>query len=319
MTNTTRRDAQRGSEGTLRRIFGRRRYAFTLMESIVVIAILTIVVGLLLIGLQGARESANRLKCENNLKQVALAVQMYHDYQGSFPSGMRYQGGKDPYLFMTWMTELLPYLEQQSLWDHTLAAYGLSRNPFDDYPHVGMATVMPVFTCPSDGRAAHVQYSDAEQIYVAMSSFLGVEGRDLKSCDGILFVDSRIRISDITDGTSQTLLAGERPPSTDLRFGWWYAGAGQNNNAIATGSADSVLGVEEVNVITGLYPCSTNPSSFGPGQVNNQCDMFHYWSLHPGGANFAFADGSVHFLEYSAAPIMTALASRAGGETIEIP
>jgi prepilin-type processing-associated H-X9-DG protein len=124
-------------------------------------------------------------------------------------------------------------------------------------------------------------------------------------------------MADISDGTSQTLFAGERPPSADFQFGWWYAGAGQ----LFTGSADMVLGVHERNVlplsIGYAYGCPPGPYSFGPGRMSNQCDMFHFWSPHNGGgANFLFADGSVHFLSYSAAPILPALATRSGGEVI---
>ena len=126
------------------------------------------------------------------------------------------------------------------------------------------------------------------------------------------------RMSSITDGTSHTLLVGERPPSADLQFGWWYAGIGQR----FTGSADHVLGVREPN----LQPVMVG-SACGPGNYpytsalgfDDPCEMFHFWSPHPGGANFALADGSVRFLRYAADPILPALASRAGGEAVAVP
>jgi prepilin-type processing-associated H-X9-DG protein len=88
---------------------------------------------------------------------------------------------------------------------------------------------------------------------------------------------------------------------TAFQYGWWYAGIGQRY----TGSADMILGVREVNLLP-VTPGSCGPGaySYGPGRISNQCDVFHFWSLHPGGANFLFADGSVHFLPYSAAPVM---------------
>ncbi|HZU36839.1 MAG TPA: DUF1559 domain-containing protein, partial [Gemmataceae bacterium] len=146
----------------------------------------------------------------------------------------------------------------------------------------------------------------------ALSSYLGNEGTDQFSEDGVLYLDSRVKMVDIIDGTSNTLLVGERPPSPDLRFGWWYAANGQNS----CGSLDTVLGAQELNFT--YSSCPFGPVPYGPGRLNNPCDTFHFWSLHPGGANFAFADGSVHFLSYGSADILEALATRAGGESVTL-
>jgi prepilin-type processing-associated H-X9-DG protein len=100
-----------------------------------------------------------------------------------------------------------------------------------------------------------------------------------------------------------------------LWFGWWYAGHGQQ---VGSGSGDMVLGVREIKVIH-LRGCPIGPYSFGPGRLDNMCDLFHFWSLHSGGGYFLFADGSVRFLGYDANPILPALASRAGGEVVELP
>jgi hypothetical protein len=109
-------------------------------------------------------------------------------------------------------------------------------------------------------------------------------------------------------------MVGERPPSADGALGWWYAGEGQGGS----GSADMVLGVREQNYT--FTECPPGRSAYGPGRVSNQWDALHFWSLHAGsGANFLSADGAVHFLRYSAAPLMPALASRAGGEASTLP
>ena len=149
---------------------------------------------------------------------------------------------------------------------------------------------------------------------MAFTSYLAVEGKDLTTLDGVLFRDSSISIKQITDGTSQTLFAGERPPSADFQFGWWYAGAGQK----FTGSADMILGVEEQNILlVTAGSCAPGSYKFAPGSFRNQCDMFHFWSPHSGGGQILFADGAVHFLSYAAAPILPALASRAGNDMAE--
>jgi prepilin-type processing-associated H-X9-DG protein len=164
-----------------------------------------------------------------------------------------------------------------------------------------------------DGRTVRAQMAPKDQFPVAFTCYLGVEGKDVYSQDGVFFKDSNIRMADISDGTSQTLLAGERPPSADFQYGWWYAGIGQK----FTDSADMILGVEEQNIMpVTAGSCPPGTYAFEPGTIGNQCDMFHFWSLHSGGAHFLFADGSVHFLTYSVAPLLPALASRAGGESV---
>jgi prepilin-type processing-associated H-X9-DG protein/prepilin-type N-terminal cleavage/methylation domain-containing protein len=289
------------------------RHAYTLLELLVVIAIITLLVGLLLPAVQKVRDAAARLQCMNNLKQIGLAAHQYHDARKIFPAGMSFENNRAPLLYATWLTQLLPYIEQQPLWRVSLAAYRQSSRPFVNPPHVGLSTVIPLFVCPSDGRAEQVQVAQREQIPVAFTCYLGVEGKDTSSLDGILFRDSKVRVADITDGTSSTLFAGERPPSADFQYGWWYAGVGQS----LTGSLDSVLGVQEKNLLPVTRgSCPPGVYSFGPGSVSNQCDMFHFWSLHSGGGNFLFADGSIRFLTYSVEPLMPALASRNGSEVV---
>jgi prepilin-type N-terminal cleavage/methylation domain-containing protein/prepilin-type processing-associated H-X9-DG protein len=292
------------------------RPGVTLVELLVVIAIVAVLIALLVPAVQKIRAAAARAQCSNNLKEIGLATHQFHNADKTFPPGMRFQKGSDPYLYMSWLTQLLPYLDQGPLWLTTERAYELSSSPFNNPPHVGLATVMPVFVCPTDSRAAEAHIAPRNGFLVAFTSYLGVSGKDLKTNDGILFRDSSIRMGDVTDGTSNTLLAGERPPSADFQFGWWYAGAGQRS----TGSCEMLMGVYEQNVLpVTVGSCAPGSYPYGPGVLTNQCDMFHYWSLHPGGAHFLFADGTVRFLNYSAAPLMPALASRAGGEAVDIP
>jgi prepilin-type N-terminal cleavage/methylation domain-containing protein/prepilin-type processing-associated H-X9-DG protein len=291
------------------------RRAFTLIELLVVIGIISILMGLLLSAVQQARAAAARLKCENNLKQIGLAFQMYHDTYGSLPLGFRTLTATQPMPWSGWPLSLLPYLEQTALFANAQADYRLKRNPFLNPPHTGLATVVQTYVCPSDASAAFAQRAMKTGDVAAFTDYLGVSGTNYATHDGVLFPDSQVRFADTTDGTSNTLLAGERPPSSDFQFGWWYAGIGQKR----TGSADMILGVQEVNLLP-VTPtsCGPGPSSYSPGRPGSPCNMFHFWSYHPGGANFLLVDGSVHFLPYSVHPIMPALASRAGGETMAL-
>jgi prepilin-type processing-associated H-X9-DG protein len=182
-------------------------------------------------------------------------------------------------------------------------------------PHHGVAAVVPAFLCPADSRIVAPKPVGHDGGLRAFTSYLGVVGNNAGLTDGLLYLDSKHRLADVTDGTSNTLLVGERPPSANLVLGWWYAGWGQRKN----GDGDLVLGVRSRNYGGYGRGCPEGPFHFVPGKFDNQCDAFHFWSPHPGGAHFAFADGSVRFLKYSADPVMPALATRAGGEAVAAP
>jgi prepilin-type N-terminal cleavage/methylation domain-containing protein/prepilin-type processing-associated H-X9-DG protein len=284
------------------------RRGFTLVELLVVIGIIAVLIGLLLPAVQQVRAAAARMSCQNNLKQLTLAIHSYESANGVLPPGA---SNVRPYQYLSWTGHLLPYLEQEPLWDVTQQAYlDQPKDPFHP-PHMGILTPLKVVACPADDRqfAAHNTHYGYR---AAPTGYQGNLGLNFKTTNGVLYYGSTVRFTDITDGTSNTLAIGERPPSPDFWFGWWYAGAGE----AGTGAADVVLGVRELNINTSPYTssCPRGPYNFRPGQPSEMCDVFHFWSLHSGGANFAFADGSVRFLSYSSNNILPALASRAGGE-----
>jgi hypothetical protein len=151
--------------------------------------------------------------------------------------------------------------------------------------------------------------------------YLAVSGRNqfkeapANGQDGMVYVNSSVRLAAVTDGTSNTLLIGERTTSNTLLFGWQWAGAG---DPPYFGATDVALGVFE----RPLDPATT-PDYFRMGKT---LDRYHFWSLHPGGANWALTDGSIRFMSYNAAGpenvnsgVIGAMATRAGGETFQMP
>jgi prepilin-type processing-associated H-X9-DG protein len=148
----------------------------------------------------------------------------------------------------------------------------------------------------------------------SLASFVAVWGG--RKGDGVFAAVPGLRLSQIPDGAAYTLMAGERPPPDNWQAGTWYS------RVILPGVYGPFVGPDNVLAVeSGIFPgddCA-GPMRFGPGRTGNPCDRYHFWSLHRGGANFVFADASVKFLPYSTSPIMIALATRAGGEAVELP
>jgi prepilin-type N-terminal cleavage/methylation domain-containing protein len=320
----------------------KRRCGFTLVELLVVIAIIGILIGLLLPAVQAAREAARRSKCTNNLKQQAIGLHNFHDAYGRFPSAHQIRpadyctvsycqsppGGLDTSgqplegPFWSWTMRIAPYIEMKSLYDSVNLHAWPWWQPYPDGSDPN-AVVCNTFVCPSDIRGG-IQASYGTH-KVALTSYLGVNGRnqfrEASGQDGILYVNSSVNMAAIVDGTSNTLMIGERPSSTNQAYGWQWAGAG---DAPYFGVPDVVLGVLE----RALTPSAT-PDFFRPGEVNDPMDIhrYHFWSLHPGGALWALADGSVRFIGYEAGgpqnasspTIVEAMATRDGHEAVAPP
>jgi prepilin-type N-terminal cleavage/methylation domain-containing protein/prepilin-type processing-associated H-X9-DG protein len=288
-----------------------KRPGFSLIELIVVMGLIGIVMSLLLSAVQQSRSAATRLACQNNLKQMALALHTYHDSHHGLPPR---PSDWPRYRNLTWMTFLLPYIEQQSLWIATEKAYTVDSKLFYDPPHIGLNSVVKLYVCPADSRLYTPLQGD-NVISAAYGSYLGVSGK--KSQDGVLGSTPGINFSEITDGTSATVMIGERPPPTSLIAGRWYQSLVIHENRDLHRGPDGRMPI--FNYSNGNDPYCIGPLyAYRYGRLDNTCDRYHFWSLHSGGANFAFADGSVRFLRYSAADILPALATRAGGEVVSL-
>lgn len=288
------------------------RRGFSLLELLVVVGILAALIGLLLPAVQRVRATAARARCLNNLHQIGVAVHGYHAAHNRLPAGVGATGPADPFPFLNWHAQLLPYLDQAELWARTVAAYQQNRNFTKTPPHTARSVVLAVFACPSDPRLNAPFFGPRGY---GPASYLGVAGKNTGRRDGLLYLGSTHQLGDASDGAANTLLVGERPPSASTRFGWWYAGWGQDKD----GELDGVLGAR-TEPRPGVGPvCDGSPERFQPGRLDDECATYHFWSPHPGGAHFLLADGSARFLTYAADSVLPALASRAGGETVAVP
>jgi prepilin-type N-terminal cleavage/methylation domain-containing protein/prepilin-type processing-associated H-X9-DG protein len=289
-----------------------RRRGFTLIELLVVIAIIAVLIALLLPAVQAAREAARRAQCTNNLKQLALAAMNYESANGCYP-GNSYSGLAPATTFPNFsaFVRMMPYVEQYAV----LNAVNFSNTAFD-FPNITIAGVgMSILNCPSDPHQPQLisrstansnwgsLYSsaiiNAGTWYQQITSYGAVQGTfpgtfqvsfgaaELPQYNGIIYNDSSTKIAEVLDGTSNTFLFGERADSFAPKYGdsrYFNSDGGWNQ----------------------YHWFDTMVSTYYPPNVQNSGANVGYFqgifqgqvsSAHPGGANFAFADGSVRFIK----------------------
>ena len=318
----------------------KQRRAFTLIELLVVIAIIAILVGLLLPAVQKVREAANRMSCANNLKQLGLAYQNYQTTVGKFPYG----GNNVPSMATGWGTYILNYIEQPALYSQ----YNFNA-PFtvsEGGPATNQAVAnspIKIMNCPSSPgnhlTTYNAPYPPPFNIsWTAWSSDYGPEmaiaenlaASSAASTAGVLQPISEtgvappvLRISDITDGTSSTILLVEIANRPNLWQGGQMVSSAQTYWSGSGGWADPSTSNAQLygSPMSGGLPFSlTNPASYSPasGPCGINCSNdFGLYAFHAGGANVVFADGSVHFLSTSInIQTLAALITYSGGEAI---
>jgi len=247
---------------------------FTLVELLVVIAIIGVLIALLLPAVQQAREAARRSECANNLKQIGLAVHNYHDTFASFPSGWIDSSGN----LHAWGTLILPFIEQNNIYESMSPDFGNARSAITDDK---AGAVINAYMCPSS-TLPHRNDNG-----MGRSNYQCNKGRGYGNADqdGVFWENSGVRFRDITDGTSHTVLVGETEGDSrpdDNGFPVWSQ---LKNNAGATRQA--VHGYASFDRVI-------NEDLTGNG-CEDQCPA-SFSSRHPGGAQFAFSDASVHFV-----------------------
>jgi prepilin-type N-terminal cleavage/methylation domain-containing protein/prepilin-type processing-associated H-X9-DG protein len=329
-----------------------KRRAFTLIELLVVIAIIAVLIALLLPAVQAAREAARRSSCVNNLKQLGLALQGYHDVVGSFPAAKPGHVTNTADLnYMSGFVSILPFMEQSSMynaWNLTvmfdpqasqvfLLALNLPGSSASGPQYVAMNTSVSVsvinsYLCPSDTTAHILSVSTNGFLAntLAASSYAFSAGNfgppntggppfNIKTANnGFAFYQNPVGIRDILDGTSNTFSVGETIANDGVYKGVSVcaANSGSPGSNLITNNVFNAWAV--CSRMSSLFRTTVNPPNTKPCfGILAGVDNGAFGSFHPGGTNFAFADGSVHFIKDTInLGVFQALSTRNLGEVI---
>ena len=313
------------------------RRAFTLIELLVVIAIIAILIGLLLPAVQKVREAAARLKCTNNLKQLGLALHNYHDTNLYFPFGHQNEALASPPVLPAdlhrrecWFMNVLPYTEQTALF----SAYKADTGTYLMYVTAAVQTaVVPGFSCPSDptnpGFGANGGTTSFQGNYAVCAGGMTwntsttppvptqVDTAYTADPGGMFYLDSKVKITGVTDGTSNTLMASEGVIRGNGTGAWGEIG-GYWGGAPHGAYAFSTFRLPNTTVPDRVYSCKSTTFPNAPCENGNSGGLSGRWnfarSRHTGGVNAVLGDGSVKFVRNSIDLVTwQALGTRADG------
>jgi prepilin-type N-terminal cleavage/methylation domain-containing protein len=295
------------------------RFGFTLIELLVVIAIIAVLVGLLLPAVQKVREAASRTSCQNNLHQIGLALQSYHDSQGSFPCGyLCPQPQANPDYTSPgwgWAALILPFIEQGNLANRINFTL-----PIEDPSNLASRTsIVKLYVCSSDrstGLFTILDKNSAPLAQAATNSYAACHGigidldEELDDFNGMFSRNSRVRFADVTDGSSNTIALGERGA-----FFTQAAWAG----AVSFGTTRITPGAPVINPAVIEDAPTQALAHIDVETINDpRGDPEDFFTPHTGVALFLFVDGSVRSIGIGTpVSVLQALATRNGGETVD--
>lgn len=315
----------------------KHRLAFTLVELLVVIAIIGILIGMLLPAVQSVREAARRIQCANNIKQISLAALDYESANGRFPPAHMQSGNSlSNENFVTgsmWSADLLRYVEQQNtrnLFPEDLPSFWSPEftNAFEGIREA-CSTLIPVYRCPSTNDPEHVTeyWTNGIDGRVPCSYLGSGSGTSFAESgpgplvgdpesDGVMLRDGWIKVSEVTDGVSNTVFFGETFNALGVLSQSDYDGSPQHVDHWYIWSGDLVQVHIESSEVVGSTAARINATKIADSDINEK--ELSFGSFHAGGgANLAFCDGHVQFVPQTIdAIIFSAMGTRNGSEIV---